>query len=612
MMKTTSANRTTKMKVIENGTVVKTVANASINYGQDLQQLKKMIELAIRLSPQDPIYTVDKVCVEIGDGKYSEIDQNELVQIQNSLFKVDPSSATSLGTKVSLKVYVTRPAGSSTNRAVSRMRERENREIINNNENSKYDNIMRPSSPLSMKRSSTPGKARAQSRGRFSTTTPMRSSTAGASHLPRGMSPMRMPRDSTATNASTEDHNSVPPSATPKTSRKPFTSSSSSNAESEVMENLIDQDDMMPPPSASKSGRKPRRLTQMDIEEEEKRKVLQSINQTWAQVDEPEEVAAAAVADPASPVTKSFLTPFEYYSPLERKGPGGAVGVEDDDDDYQSCAGDLGDADLHQDHPPHPDTPMHDSSTCDASVHVEEEEAVEEEEEESMQASKVPFSSPEKSSTTSQQTATNTSSTATTTATTTTTTTTTPSKKVITSKLNTQPTSAVKKTPNKSRASTTTNNNTANTNTTTDNSKPLFAEGRTLAEMGVNFETSLRSYRTSSVRGAPSSAKKRTGGGGGGHGGNGNGNGHELSPVRKSSNRDPDGRPSIGTITTQWEFMRTAFVNNSDEELEWLMISKKAGAYSYAHRKHQVAEDKYFKSLYEIDFYQSSHGKSKR
>lgn len=104
MMKTTSANRTTKMKVIENGTVVKTVANASINYGQDLLQLKKMIELAIRLSPQDPIYTVEKVCVEIGDGKYSEIDQNELVQIQNSLFKVDPSSATSLGTKVSLKV----------------------------------------------------------------------------------------------------------------------------------------------------------------------------------------------------------------------------------------------------------------------------------------------------------------------------------------------------------------------------------------------------------------------------------------------------------------------------------------------------------------------------
>jgi hypothetical protein len=106
MMKTSSANRMTKMKVIESGKVVKTVANASINYGQDLEQLKKMIEIAIRLSPQDPVYTVDKVCIEIGDGKYSEIDQNELVQIQNCLFKVDPTSANSLGSKVSLKVKI--------------------------------------------------------------------------------------------------------------------------------------------------------------------------------------------------------------------------------------------------------------------------------------------------------------------------------------------------------------------------------------------------------------------------------------------------------------------------------------------------------------------------
>lgn len=103
MMKTASANRMTKMKVIENGTVVKTVANASINYGQDLLQLKKMIEIAIRLSPQDPVYTVDKVCIEIGEGKYGEINQEELVQIQSTLFKAE-SAAASIGSKVSLKV----------------------------------------------------------------------------------------------------------------------------------------------------------------------------------------------------------------------------------------------------------------------------------------------------------------------------------------------------------------------------------------------------------------------------------------------------------------------------------------------------------------------------
>lgn len=36
-----------------------------------------------------------------------------------------------------------------------------------------------------------------------------------------------------------------------------------------------------------------------------------------------------------------------------------------------------------------------------------------------------------------------------------------------------------------------------------------------------------------------------------------------IRPYRKSSNGD--GRPSIGTITEQWEFMRINFVNNSDE-----------------------------------------------
>ena len=49
--------------------------------------------------------------------------------------------------------------------------------------------------------------------------------------------------------------------------------------------------------------------------------------------------------------------------------------------------------------------------------------------------------------------------------------------------------------------------------------------------------------------------------------------------------------------------MRSNFVNNSEEELEWLMISKRSGAYKHAHKKSDAAEDKYFKALYEIDFY---------
>eukprot|EP01038_Epipyxis_sp_PR26KG_P005253 gene5253-7301_t len=74
--------------------------------------------------------------------------------------------------------------------------------------------------------------------------------------------------------------------------------------------------------------------------------------------------------------------------------------------------------------------------------------------------------------------------------------------------------------------------------------------------------------------------------------------------LKRKSKRDSnfvEGRPSYDTLTAQWEFMRTNFVNNSDEELEWLMIAKNPGAYKYASKKSQQAEDKYFKALYDID-----------
>ncbi len=99
MMKV-SSNRQTKIKVIENGKVVKTVNNAAINYGQDIDQLKKMIEIAIRLSPQDPIYVADKLCVSLGEGREIDIDQGELEMIQNALFKQEAI----VGGKISMTV----------------------------------------------------------------------------------------------------------------------------------------------------------------------------------------------------------------------------------------------------------------------------------------------------------------------------------------------------------------------------------------------------------------------------------------------------------------------------------------------------------------------------
>ena len=64
---------------------------------------------------------------------------------------------------------------------------------------------------------------------------------------------------------------------------------------------------------------------------------------------------------------------------------------------------------------------------------------------------------------------------------------------------------------------------------------------------------------------------------------------------------DENGRPSIATMTAQWEFMKAQFVQNQDEELKWLMVSKNGGAYKYAHDKYTKAENQYFKSIHDCD-----------
>jgi hypothetical protein len=63
------------------------------------------------------------------------------------------------------------------------------------------------------------------------------------------------------------------------------------------------------------------------------------------------------------------------------------------------------------------------------------------------------------------------------------------------------------------------------------------------------------------------------------------------------------GRPSFDTMMAQWEFMRDQFLGSSDEALEWMMLSKTGGraAYTHAKRKTQLAEDQYFKALFDID-----------
>ena len=60
------------------------------------------------------------------------------------------------------------------------------------------------------------------------------------------------------------------------------------------------------------------------------------------------------------------------------------------------------------------------------------------------------------------------------------------------------------------------------------------------------------------------------------------------------------GRPSIETMTAQWEFMKSQFISGGDDHLNWLMISKREGAREYAAGKHEAAEDSYFKYMHDI------------
>jgi predicted HTH transcriptional regulator len=102
MLKGTTANRMTKIKVCESGKTVKTISNVSINFGQDFEQLKKMIEISIRLSPQDPLYIVDKVFIlNQSNQKEIEFNQMELEQLQSALFRPENQSLT---TKITLSV----------------------------------------------------------------------------------------------------------------------------------------------------------------------------------------------------------------------------------------------------------------------------------------------------------------------------------------------------------------------------------------------------------------------------------------------------------------------------------------------------------------------------
>lgn len=98
MFRNTSANRSTRIKLIEGGKVTK-VINSNVNYSLDYDQFKKILEVSIRLSPQDPIYIIDKIFIHNENNENIELNEVEMDRVLKNISLTD-----SLSTKYNLSV----------------------------------------------------------------------------------------------------------------------------------------------------------------------------------------------------------------------------------------------------------------------------------------------------------------------------------------------------------------------------------------------------------------------------------------------------------------------------------------------------------------------------
>lgn len=461
-------------------------------------------------------------------------------------------------------MHVRRPAGSNggkdASRSVSRGPVRQFSCNNTENQENKYDNIMRPPSPLA-KRSTTPtpGKNnRSMSRSRNSAT-PLQNA-----NLPRGMSPARISRPALGVSSSVKlnDYLKNRPDTTEATvATKEEITVESVLGEAPAVEEVAPAE--VPPcdPNASpmrvtkqlfnnSEKKAARRQSILEIEET-KKTIEKTINDTWAEVGEEGEQASPAKA----------LAPFEYYSDEENQ-----FNSDDEEEETEAVAPVAAETVITEATVAEvPQTPVKEVEdgvnpllcvTPDENAIAEEKANAAAAEEILQSASKTPSRANSR-------------------------------KSVITS-------SATKSAKKVDGAS-------SSLYPGPKTIRPVYPDGNTCGESTVRYEQNLRSYGGNKPE-APTSVKKKTKA-------TPAKDKNELSPMgfkmSAPTKRDMDGRPSIGTITSQWEFMRTNFVNNSDEELEWLMVSKRPGSYQYAHRKNELAEDKYFKSLYETEHFES-------
>lgn len=679
MLKGSSANRLTKIKVHEGGKVIKTITNASLNYGQDYEQLRKMVEIAIRLSPQDPIYNVERIfIVNPNDNKEIEFDQSELEQFQVSLFKPENQV---VGHKISLSVSTAKMQAPSDEceslidlfsfayRFTSRTRRPKDLralvllvclstrtsaspmitfllQVAPTNTIASCDrphhvslsvfpfvadyNLISLTHTVA-KRSTTPNKMRSVSRGRCVTSQPSATKEQQPAHFPRGVSPARRPMSTNArpisqllgemnlacvsneiANAAAAPVASVVVNSTPVAVEEPAVEEAPASEPTP----MVDPAEAIAAfvtaeVSTSKSTvpevktpiKQPISVARPAAVPHDEQSAKKIIEQTWTEIGDE--------ANSPVPSTIRTLAPFSYYSPVPEATKPSDEPIAAENATVQSDANVTDVAAVETISAPSVDAEVSALvAAIESSVTIDEQDncsvissqisASIDELEAMSSAATVPQSPPRASLISAEVPRSPGSDDVTT-----------------TSSSSNRPTNNVSmKTPQRSAKKSMLSSAVKTPSgkivaasslvpMTVSSSKPVFPDGRTLRESSLNYEQSLRSYggapTTPSGKKKPVSKSSHTNGGGGG--------GSEFSPLfaksKSSSHQHADGRPSIGTMTTQWEFMRTNFVNNSDEELEWLMISKKQGAYNYAHRKNEQSEDRYFKSLYDTDFFEA-------
>lgn len=84
MFRNSSANRSTKIKLIEGGKVAK-VINSNVNYSLEYDQFKKILEVSIRLSPQDPVYIIDKIILHNENNENIELNEAEMDRVLKNI-----------------------------------------------------------------------------------------------------------------------------------------------------------------------------------------------------------------------------------------------------------------------------------------------------------------------------------------------------------------------------------------------------------------------------------------------------------------------------------------------------------------------------------------------